>query len=41
MNRRETIDSEIDRFVEWRVKNFDYPESVAHVKYVEYLGWKK
>ncbi len=41
MNRRETIDYEIDRYAEWRVKNFDYSESVAHVKYVEYLGWTK
>ena len=41
MTRREEIDSEIDSYASWRIRNVDYTESVAHLRYVEYLGWKK
>jgi len=41
MTRRDVINEEIERYESWRIRNVDYPESVAHLRYVEYLGWKK
>lgn len=38
MNRREKIENEMDAFIEWRLKNIDYSESVAHMKYIEKIG---
>lgn len=40
MTRMDVIHEELYRFEDWRKKNTDYPESVAHIKYVDYLGWK-
>jgi hypothetical protein len=40
MTRRDEISNENEKWEEWRNNHIDYPESVAHLKYVEYLGWK-
>jgi hypothetical protein len=40
MTRRDVIYEELERFKIWRMANFDFPESAAHLKYVEHLGWK-
>lgn len=41
MTRRDELDEEIEAYARWRIRNMDYPESVAHLRYVEYLGWKQ
>ena len=40
MTRRDEIEEEIETYASWRRRNFDEPESVAHLRYVEYLGWR-
>lgn len=37
MNRREVLEDELDAYIDWRLKNIDYSESEAHLKYVDCL----